>query len=253
MLVLLGVIALVVGVLIGGLGVGGILLIPAMAALAGLDMHEAMATALFTFLFTGLAGTVLYHRRGDLDWRLAAPVCLGAVLFAWVGALVNARADTRWLSLLLGGIILYAGLHILRPVGRGGAPGRDAATPGSRPLLLCLGSVVGFGSGLTGVGGPILSIPAMVALGFDPLATVAAGQVLQIAAAASGILGNMAGGRVDYGLAAWVTTVEVAGVVIGTRLSRGMGAGRMKAGVAGVCLLLGGFMVVRETLSWIGP
>jgi uncharacterized protein len=250
MLAFLGLISLVVGLLIGALGVGGILLIPAIAALAGLDMHAAMATALFTFPFTGLAGTILYHRRGDLDWKLALPICFGAMLFAWLGAMANASANTKGLTLLLGGIILYAGLHILKPVGRYGAIKRDAATPGSRPILVSLGAVVGFGSGLTGVGGPILSIPVMVAMGFDPLATVAAGQVLQIAAAVSGILGNLAFGRVDYGLAAWVTVLEVVGVLLGVRLSHKLGAHRLKPCVAGVCIVLGGVMVAREALSW---
>ena len=50
-------IAFGVGTLIGAVGVGGILLIPALTAFAGLPIHTAMATALFTFAFTGVAGT----------------------------------------------------------------------------------------------------------------------------------------------------------------------------------------------------
>jgi uncharacterized protein len=91
-----------------------------------------------------------------------------------------------------------------------------------------------------------------VALGFDPLATVAAGQVLQIAAAASGVVGNLAFGRVDYGLAAWVTALEVVGVILGVRLSHRLGAHRIKPCVAAVCILLGGFMMTREALRWLG-
>lgn len=49
--------AVFVGGLIGTVGVGGILLIPALSALAGLSTHTAMGTALFSFIFTGLLGT----------------------------------------------------------------------------------------------------------------------------------------------------------------------------------------------------
>lgn len=56
-LLLLLLVAFLVGALIGAVGIGGILLIPALTALAGLVIHEAMATALFTFLFTGFLGT----------------------------------------------------------------------------------------------------------------------------------------------------------------------------------------------------
>jgi uncharacterized protein len=73
--VLLLLIAFGVGALIGTVGVGGILLIPALAALGGLGIREAMATALFTFTFTGIAGTLLFQRKGSIDWRITWPVC----------------------------------------------------------------------------------------------------------------------------------------------------------------------------------
>ena len=52
-----------VGTLIGAVGIGGILLIPALTAFAGLPIHAAMATALFTFAFTGITGTVRSEER----------------------------------------------------------------------------------------------------------------------------------------------------------------------------------------------
>ena len=64
MYALLARVALVVGALIGTVGVGGILLIPALRAFAGLSTHGAKGTALFNFLFTGLLGTCLYRHRG---------------------------------------------------------------------------------------------------------------------------------------------------------------------------------------------
>ena len=67
--------------LIGTVGVGGVLMVAYLALFAGLSIHQAAATALFSFLFTGLLGTVLYQRRGSIDWRITAPVCAGAIVF----------------------------------------------------------------------------------------------------------------------------------------------------------------------------
>ncbi len=64
--------AFAVGTLIGAVGIGGILLIPALSAFAGLPIHAAMATALFTFGFTGVTGTVMFQRRGSIDWNVTA-------------------------------------------------------------------------------------------------------------------------------------------------------------------------------------
>ena len=61
--------AVVVGMFVGAVGIGGVLLIPALMIFAGLTVHQAAATALFTFLFTGIMGTWLFTRRGTIDWR----------------------------------------------------------------------------------------------------------------------------------------------------------------------------------------
>ena len=54
MFVLLLVVAVVVGALIGTVGVGGILLIPALSGITGMSTHMAMGTSLFSFLFTNV-------------------------------------------------------------------------------------------------------------------------------------------------------------------------------------------------------
>src|SRR6185503_8610460 len=97
---LLAAVAALVGFFIGAVGVGGVLLIPALAVLGGLDIHRASATALFTFLFTGLLGTWLFYRRGSMDWRLTLPVCAGSVAFSYLGAMVNAMVAPRRLAAL---------------------------------------------------------------------------------------------------------------------------------------------------------
>ncbi|MDE1926882.1 MAG: sulfite exporter TauE/SafE family protein, partial [Burkholderiales bacterium] len=88
-------VALLVGLFIGAVGVGGILLIPALGYLTGLPVQVAMATSLFTFIFTGIVGTVLFQRRGSIDWRLTLPLCAGGLLFGIVGSWANSRLDAQ--------------------------------------------------------------------------------------------------------------------------------------------------------------
>ncbi|MBI3935358.1 MAG: sulfite exporter TauE/SafE family protein, partial [Betaproteobacteria bacterium] len=97
-LILLLPVAFGIGLLIGGVGIGGVLLIPALSAFAGLTIHQAMATALFTFLFTGVAGTVMFQRRGSIEWRITVPLCAGAVVFAFLGAWLNSLATPAVLT-----------------------------------------------------------------------------------------------------------------------------------------------------------
>lgn len=55
---------------------GGILLIPAIAVFFALGMHQAMATARFSFALMAILGTWLHHRKGSIDWMQAIPVVL---------------------------------------------------------------------------------------------------------------------------------------------------------------------------------
>jgi uncharacterized membrane protein YfcA len=241
---LLAAVAAAVGLFIGTVGVGGVLLIPFLVLLGGVGIHTAAATALFTFLFTGLFGTYLYQRRGSIAWRLAAPVCAGALAFGFLGSLAAARIDPRPLTLLIASIIVVAGLYVLRPA-RGRTAWRSGERRGDQAALLAVGMAAGFGSGLSGAGGPLFSVPAMVILGFAPLSAVGAGQVLQIVAAASGSLASVQDGRIDYRLAGWVTLFELAGVAAGVKLAHSVSAAVLRRMAAGLCIAVGGFMLWR--------
>ena len=243
---LLGAVAVVVGFFIGSVGVGGVLLIPALALLGGLDIHRASATALFTFLFTGLLGTWLFYRRGSMDWRMTLPVCVGSVAFSYLGALVNSLVEARALALIIAAIIIFAGAYVLVPTRRGEGHYRDGRGAGAQALLAGVGAVAGFGSGLSGAGGALFSVPMMMALGFVPLAAIGTSQVLQIIVAASGTLGNLQFGSVDFRTAAWVSVLAMLGVVLGARAAHAVSVVVLRRMAAGLCIAVGLFMLVRS-------
>jgi len=244
-MIMLLAIALAVGIAIGAVGVGGILLIPALASFGSLGMHEAMATALFTFFFTGLASALLFQRRGSIDWRLAVPVSLGALCSGVAGAWANSRLDARWLTLILGGLIVLAGLYTLRPQRGGRSPPLHARPRAQLVFLGLVGAVVGFGSGLTGVGGPAISVPLMVLLGFAPLPTIGASQVVQVVAALSGSIANVHYGTIDYALALPLAVAQLAGVPLGVRLVHAMDAALLRRTIAFLCIVVGAWLLWR--------
>lgn len=239
------VVSLGVGMLIGAVGVGGILLIPALNLFAGLVIHEAMATALFSFIFTGIVGTLLFQRRGSIEWGITVPVCLGAAFFGFLGAWANSKINAPVLSLILSSIIVFAGIYTLSSHGAV----RQAALHG-RPrmrqaLLIGIGAVAGFGSGLTGVGGPALSVPIMVLFGFSPLTAIGASQVIQILAAVSGTMGNLHYGSINFTLAALVTLFEIIGVQFGVRIVHAVNAQSLRRFVGLLCILVGAGLMAR--------
>src|SRR5882672_1683013 len=216
-----------------------------LALFGGLTIHQAAATSLFTFLFTGLLATWLYQRRGSIDWDIAVPVCAGAVL-GYLGAGAAALVAPRLLSIIIALIIIAAGLYVLVPLkitarhrdGRGGS--------GEQILLSVVGGVSGFGSGFSGAGGPLFSVPIMVILGYVPLTAVATSQVLQIIAATSGSLGNWHHGFIDFRIAALIIIFELAGLIVGVRLAHAASALALRRLAGGLCVASGGFLLLRS-------
>ena len=243
---LLAGVAVLVGFFIGSVGVGGVILIAALALVGGMDIHRASATALFTFVFTGIVGTWLFYRRGSIDWRVTVPVCVGSVVFSYLGAMVNSYVEPRLLAIIIASIIVFAGLYVMLPSRRAEGSYRTGQGAAQQVLLACVGAAAGFASGLSGAGGPVFSVPLMMALGFVPLAAIGASQVLQIVVAAAGTAGNLQYGSIDFFTAAWVAPLSLVGVALGTRAAHAVSVTVLRRMAASLCVIVGLFMLVRS-------
>ncbi len=228
---------LVVGVFIGAVGVGGVLLVPALMMFSGLSVHQAAATALFSFLFTGVLGGVMFSRRGTIDWKVAGPVCAGAFALSFAGAALGGRIPAAVLMWIIAAILFAAGLYIVLPNARNNPEHRGNGNARGTAALLGMGAVSGFGAGISGAGGPLFSVPLMLALQFDPLVAVGTGQVVQIASSLSGSLGNLGYGSIQYGLAFPVTIVELIGVLLGVRIAHAVPGNQLRLGAAVLCMV----------------
>ena len=235
--------SIAIGVLVGAAGIGGFFMPPALTLLMALDLHQAMALSLLTFVFTGIAGAFYFHRKGNLDWTLARPVCIGAAPAGYAGAWLGHGLDTGMLSALLAALILAVGIQTL---GGGAVHTTPRDARGRRVVLVAIGAVTGFLSGLTGVGGPVLSVPLMVMSGFPVLQAIGVGQVLQTVGALSGSLANLHYAGIDYGLAAFIGAFETVGVLGGAIIIHRIDAALVKRLVGGLCMVAGCGFILRS-------
>ena len=146
------------------------------------------------------------------------------------------------LNAILALLIIVSGVAALRPA----RPRHSMETERGRfRYLLIVGSFVGFMAGLTGMGGPVLSVPLMILMSFPPLATVAAAQPFQMAACFSGSIGNIILGQIDWIIAITSVFLQSLGVWAGVYAARRMPTARLKKAIAFLCVFTGVLMLLR--------
>ncbi|MCC8195185.1 MAG: sulfite exporter TauE/SafE family protein [Deltaproteobacteria bacterium] len=243
----IGCIAVAVGVITGASGVGGIILIPVLMVLGGMETHQAMATTLFSFFFLGIAATWSYQRHGSIDWNVTIPVLAGSFISGFAGAAAGACLPARFLDLLLAAIIICSSLYALLPTGKTTLAHR-LPRRGSTLLLTGIGLFTGFVCGMTGAGGGVVSVPLMLVTGYGVLPAIACSQVLQSVVSLSGSVSNLANGFVDFSVAWWLTLCQLLGVLGGVRLAHRLPLDKLKRGVTWLCLAIGLFIAARSLL-----
>ncbi|WP_298236400.1 sulfite exporter TauE/SafE family protein [uncultured Azohydromonas sp.] len=213
MLLVSGMLVLLAGAAIGATSIGGVLVVPALAGLAGLPLGAAVAASSFGFLLTGLLGWRRAPSPGAAlaaTWPLHAAALPGAVAGAVLVHQVPPGLVRGWVALLALGSGVYSLITLHS------APSASLAALG-RGSLAVLGAAVGCGSALSGTGGPVLLMPVLMLLGVPTLAAVATAQAVQLPIALAASAAHWASGRLDLGLSTLVGMALLAGAWAGRR------------------------------------
>ncbi|MEV6793081.1 sulfite exporter TauE/SafE family protein [Streptomyces sp. NPDC051320] len=214
--------------LVGGIGItavgpGGVLPTIGLFALTGLSPAEVAGTAIVTHVATGALGAAAYTRSGQLrepETRrtaliLAGSAFVGTPIGVWTNTFVSPRAFGPVLGLFVAAV---AALVWFRER-------RGPATTRSHPPALLpagLGFSVALAAGIVGIGGPMLAVPLLVALGVPALESLASAQAQSIVIAGVGTLGYLVHGAIDWPLAALVGIPELAGVLLGWQIAHAL-------------------------------
>jgi len=158
---------LVTGGVLGLTGAGGsILTLPALVGVAGLAPHQAVAASLLSVGGSAAAGAAAHARDGRLRWRAVLPFAAIAGLAAIGGGRVGRLVPARGLMIAFGALALFIGWRMHRRSATDGAGAAAPAAPAaraSRSRLVLTALAVGLLSGVLGVGGGFLIVPALVA------------------------------------------------------------------------------------------
>lgn len=126
-LALILLLGLVTGILVGLMGIGGgIVIIPALVYLLGMDQHMAQGTSLFILLPPlGLGALWMYWKRGQVDLRAGVACAAGFLIGGYGGGLIAIEIPSRTLHALFGLFLMFSAVMLWKQTRK--ASGKEGA------------------------------------------------------------------------------------------------------------------------------
>ena len=243
------VLAAFTGIALGLLGGGGsILTVPIFVYLLGFEAKVAIAMSLAVIGVTSLVASVGHWRAGHVDTRMALTFGSVAMVGTYLGARLAVFVSGPLQLTLFAAVMLVAAWfmlrdqHVVRPAAAAGT-----ANHTSSGLIVVEGITVGVFTGLVGVGGGFLVVPALVLLAHLPMKQ-AVGTSLAVIAMKSfaGFAGYLGQVEIPWAFVGGFTAVALAGSAAGTALTRIVPAAALQRAFAVLLVITGLFVLYQN-------
>jgi len=225
---------LLVGLSLGALGSGGsILAVPALVYGAGQTPQQATTTSLVLVGIAALSGLAGHFRAGRVKVAHGVAFGITGVGGSFAGSALNRRLDPDVLLLAFSALIVVAAWRMLTACPTCTRSGESDAlrSPGSAPaafswdlrtsaMALAAGTGIGLLTGLFGVGGGFVIVPALtLILGFAMPQAIGTSLLVVAINSATALLARIGTAHIDWFLTTAFTVAAVAGALIGGRIA----------------------------------
>jgi uncharacterized membrane protein YfcA len=248
--------AVAIGVSLGLLGSGGsILTVPVLVYLIGQDEKVAIAGSLFVVGTIALVGSLQFIRAKLVDWHNVLVFGLPGMAGTYIGAALAAYLSGIMQLTLFSGVMLLASWFMLRPIDLGSG---GAHEPRATWKIAGDGLGVGVLTGLVGVGGGFLIVPALVLLGGMAMHRAVATSLVIIALKSySGFYKytdvleaqNL---ELDWKTLMIVTGLGIAGSLAGGRLANRLPQNTLKKSFGIFLIVMGIYILIRSAPEALG-
>ncbi len=246
---------LITGMLLGVFGSGGsIITVPALLYLLNVEPKSAIAMSLGIVSVTATITALQHWRKGNIDFKVAAIFGLFGVAGSFAGAKLGIITPVI-IQLSAFALVMYAAAwRMLKPA----AQHKSVSAASSEGIdgycddldyrhIAVHGIAVGLLSGVVGVGGGFLIVPALVLLSGLPMKK-AVGTSLSIVAVQSfsGFAGYAGAVAIDYSLMGVFIGIAVTGSVMGSMLAHRLPADLLKRGFGFFLVLVASYILIEQ-------
>lgn len=245
---------LAVGLILGVVGGGGsIVAVPALVFGVGMSTAQAVPTSLLVVGLSSLAA-LLPRLRSGVNWPLVGIVGIAGIPAAWAGAAVGKFLDPNILMLAFAVIMVLAGIRMLRPPKEADGPcgsGDGRSMRRCVPRALAVGVLVGFLTGLLGVGGGFLITPALtIFLGLSIKQAVGSSLAIIVINSAAGYAAHATDYAIDWPITLAFAAPAILGALLAARLSRRLNDTHIRLAFAVLIFAVALWVSVSTLLTW---
>lgn len=244
---ILAIAALMAGMMDAIVGGGGLIQVP---ALFGIFPHAVPATLFGTNKLAGIWGTTFaartYAKHRQIDWGVALPAAMAALLFSFVGARLVTLLPPDLIRQFLPFILLLVAAYVFYRKDFGALHVPHYLGQRKKWLAFGVGSGIGLYDGFFGPGtGSFLIFLFVRFFGFDFLRASAVAKVVNVACNFSALVWFGYAGHVLWQLGLMMAACNIIGAVIGTRLALAGGS----AFIRKVFLLVFALLFVKTSID----
>lgn len=248
--------ALLVGLVLGLLGSGGsILTVPVLVYLVGEPSKLAIAESLGIVALISLMGSLPFAIRGQVSWRSVGWFGGPGIVGAYLGAYVSQFMPGALQLTIFAGVMLLAAVMMFR---RGGPPGVEGTSDRAFWKVMLDGFGVGVLTGIVGVGGGFLIVPALVLLcGLSMHLAIGTSLLIIALKSISGFVKYIdvmseAGLSIHWDLVLIFSAIGVVGSIIGGRVGAYVPQARLKRGFAVFLVIMGVVILGQNVAAMVG-
>jgi uncharacterized protein len=184
-----------------------------------------------------LTATAAHVRAGRINWRLFAWMAPPSMAGAVAGGYLSGAIPEDALLLLIGALLLYFGVDLLRPRGRGRSP-RPHGKPDVRAAVVT-GAAIGVLGGLVGLILGSLRMPALLRyVGEAPARAVGTNVAVGFCVGVAGVVGHVPDG-VDWDLLLIGSAASIPGALLGARLTGRLSESQLLRAIGAVLIVAG--------------
>lgn len=242
------IIPLIIGLTLGLLGGGGsVLAVPALVYIFGLEAKTAIAISLLVVGLSAIIGAFSHGHRERIPYKELIPFFISGMLGSFLSAKFLAPLCSNSLQLIIFAVMVIV-ISVYMFTKKEAKDIDDDSNKKANYLLVVLtGLLLGSITGLIGVGGGFLIVPALVFFMRMHLHTAIASSLIVIALQAlTGFIGYIDHINVDYSFIAIFSAIFFLGSFIGAKLSAKVPVEILNKAFAVILFLIGFLVVFKE-------